>query len=286
VIISKDEADLDATLSDAEREISSLPEDGEIVVVDASSRRLDYIRQGHQASVRWFDFQPRAGVKISIPHQRNVGVREARGDIIVFTDAGCRLSDKWLARMVEPLRGNESAVAGISLDLGGQGRYEIFSPASRDDEYLRESPTLNFAFRRAAYDAVGGFDENFSYGSDVDFSWRLNDVGHRIRRVPDAIVMHDWGTARRQRRRSYMYGKARAHLYRKHKSRRKHILRDDPILVVYPLFLLGLPLTLVFPLYPLLLLIPAWRNRSLGSVQAIVDHLWYGLGALAELAGR
>ena len=64
------------------------------------------------------------------------------------------------------------------------------------------------------------------------------------------------------------------------------MLRDDPIVVVYPLFLLGLPLTLVFPLYPLLLLIPAWRNRDRGAVQVLVDHLWFGAGALAELAGR
>ena len=84
----------------------------------------------------------------------------------------------------------------------------------------------------------------------MDFSWRLADLGYRIRRVPDAIIRHDYGTPRRQRRRSYVYGKARARLYRKHRSRRRNVLRNDPLVVVYPLFLLGLPLTLVFPLYP------------------------------------
>jgi len=57
-------------------------------------------------------------------------------------------------------------------------------------------------------------------------------------------------------------------------------------MIVYPLFLLGLPLTLVFPFYPLLLLIPAWRNRSHGIVRVLADHLWFGAGVLAELAGR
>ena len=83
-----------------------------------------------------------------------------------------------------------------------------------------------------------------------------------------------------------MYGKARAHLNRKHRARRRYVLRDDPIVVVYPLFLLGLPLTLVFPLYPLLLLVPAWRNRDQGIARVLVDHLWFGAGVLAELAGR
>jgi hypothetical protein len=55
---------------------------------------------------------------------------------------------------------------------------------------------------------------------------------------------------------------------------------------VYPLFLLALPLTLIFPPYPLLLLIPAWRNRSQGIFRVLVDHLWFGAGVLAELVGR
>ena len=75
-------------------------------------------------------------------------------------------------------------------------------------------------------------------------------------------------------------------LYLKHKQRRKRVLRDDPMVVVYPAFLLGLPLTLVFPLYPALLLIPAWRNRSHGAVRVLVDHLVYGAGALTQLVSR
>jgi glycosyltransferase involved in cell wall biosynthesis len=286
VIISKDEAELDETLGDVEVEVSSLAESAEIVVVDASSGRLDYIRQRHESAVRWLDFQQPPGVRVSIPHQRNVGVRAADGDIIVFIDAACRPREKWLARLVASLRDEENVVAGVTEDLRGKGRYELTAGDLNKAEYLRESPTLNLAFRREVFDAVGGFDETFSYGSDIDFCWRLTDIGYRIRRVPDAVIQHDWGTPRRQRRRSYLYGKARARLYRKHKARRRHILRDDPVVVVYPLFLLGLPLTLIFPLYPLLLLIPAWRNRHHGAIQVLIDHLWYGAGALAELAGR
>ncbi|HLH83382.1 MAG TPA: glycosyltransferase family 2 protein [Trebonia sp.] len=286
MIISKDEPSLDETLTDVASQLSSLAEPGEIVVVDASGGRLDDIRLRHAQTVRWVDFQPPPGVRVSIPHQRNVGVREARGDVIVFTDAGCRPLPGWLERLVAPLRADESVTAGVSQDMAGQIKYELPPEHSGEATYLRESPTLNFAFRRAAFDAVGGFDESFQYGSDVDFSWRLNDMGYRIRCVPDAIIRHDYGSPRRQRRRSYVYGKARARLYRKHRARRRQVLRDDPMVVVYPLFLLGLPLTLVFPLYPLLLLIPAWRNRSRGVIQVLVDHLWFGAGVLAELAGR
>ena len=289
VIISKDEASLDGTLSDVAKQAGSLAEPWEIVVVDASSGRLDYIRQRHEATVRWVAFEQPPGVRVSIPHQRNAGVRAADGDIIVFTDAGCEPEPDWLPRLVAPLRQAESMTAGGAVSTAGEELYEMqaepVKPATQLT-YLRECPTLNVAFRREAFDAVGGFDERFAYGSDVDFSWRLNDAGRRIRYVPDAVIRHDYGTRRRQLRRSYAYGKARVRLYRKHRNRLRRVLRDDPTMVVYPLFLLGLPLTFVFPLYPALLLIPAWRNRSHGAVRVIADHLWFGAGVLAELTGR
>jgi glycosyltransferase involved in cell wall biosynthesis len=286
VIISKDEPSLGETLTLVADQLASSTEGGEILVVDASNGRLDHIRRTHEDTVRWLDFQPPPGVRVSIPHQRNVGVREAKGDIIVFTDAGCLPRPGWLEHLVEPLQATDSVTAGVSQGLSGQILYELPPEQGGEGTYLREAPTLNLAFRREAFDAVDGFDECFSYGSDVDFTWRLNDMGYRIRRVPGAIIQHDYGTPQRQRRRSYVYGKARARLYLKHKTRRKHVLRDDPIAVVYPLFLLGLPVTLIFPPYLLLLVIPAWRNRSLGMARVIVDHLWFGAGVLAELVGQ
>lgn len=290
VIISKDEHSLDDTLAGLSKQVSGLNEPAEVIVVDASAGRLDYIRQRHEPEVRWIDFLPPADVRISIPHQRNLGVRASHGEIVVFTDAGCLPHDEWLERMVAPLRQGENAVAGTSQDMSGElifpsaysGRVDHVGEAS----YLMECPTLNFGFRRAVFDALGGFDESFAYGSDVDFSWRLNDAGYKVLHVQDASLWHDNGTSRRRNRRAYLYGKARARLYRKHRARLKNILRNDPITVIYPLFLLGLPLTFVFPIYPLLLVIPAWRNRSEGMIRILVDHLWYGTGVLAELTKR
>jgi GT2 family glycosyltransferase len=205
VIISKDEAALDDTLGSVTSQVANLGEPGEIIVIDASAGRLDQIRQRHAGAVRWIDFQPPPGVRISIPHQRNAGVREAEGDIIVFTDAGCLPEEKWLMRMVEPLRSGENAVAGTSQDLSGSiafpNGYIKRLENTGEGSYLVESPTLNFAFCRSAYDAVGGFDETFDYGSDVDFTWRLNDSGRRVRHIPNAVIRHDYGTSRRHRRR-------------------------------------------------------------------------------------
>jgi len=282
VIISKDEPSLDGTLAAVASQARAFGEPFEMVVVDASAERLDWIRLRHQAAVRWIDFQRPPGVTVSIPHQRNAGVRAAHGETIVFTDAGCQPASGWLEQLISPFGEGEDVTAGIALGTSGAGPYQLAVRRASTDRYLKECSTINLAFRREAFDAVGGFDETFAYGSDVDFSWRLIAAGYRIRSVPAAIVRHDWGTWRRQLRRSYLYGKARARLYRKHRPGLMHVLRTDPIVVAYPVFLLGLPLTLVFPLYPALLLIPAWRNRSQGAVSAVIDHLVFGAGVLKE----
>lgn len=287
VVISKDEPSLDATLANLGEQVRSVEEPCEVLVVDASAGRLSAIRERHAVDVLWLDFEPPPGLRTSIPHQRNAGIRAASGDIIVFTDAGCMPAAGWLSRLVAPLLDGEDVTAGVTTGIrGGINLYDKTAAEIEAQPYLTECPTINMAFRRAASDTVGGLDERFDYGSDIDFSWRLVDAGYRIRRVPDAVVEHDWGSWKRQLKRSYRYGKARARLYRKHRERLKSILRTEPMVVAYPAFLLGLPLTLVFPLYPALLLIPAWRNRSRGSVQVLIDHLMFGAGVLAELAGR
>ena len=144
--------------------------------------------------------------------------------------------------------------------------------------YLDECATINLAFRRKLWEAVGGFDEAFEYGADIDFSWRLIDAGHRIRNVPEAIVTHRPGGWRRQLKRSYVYGKARARLYRKHRSRRPQLphLAGLKVALITPL----LPVVL---LYPALLLIPAWRDRRARALRVVIDLLAFGAGFLAGL---
>lgn len=288
VVISKDEPALDVTLTGVRAQAEELGRPYELIVVDASEGRLDHIRQAH-LQVTWIDFQKPAGVGVSIPHQRNHGVRSATGDVIVFTDSGCVPRPGWLATLVDPIEsGREDAVAGPApAPDAADSTYEMSNPEAFERAgYLPESATINLAFRRAVFDAVGGFDERFEYGSDVDFTWRLNDAGYRIKAEAGAVVEHDWGDARRQIKRSYRYGVGRARLYRKHRGRLRTIWRRDPIVVAYPLFLLGLPLTVRYPVYPLLLAVPAWRNRREGVVRTLADHLVYGAGVLSEVARR
>ena len=103
VIISKDEPGLEGTVLDVIYQAKGLAEPSEIIIVDASDGRLNHIRLRHETEVRWVQFRQPPGVRVSIPHQRNAGVRAASGEIIVFTDAGCRPEPAWLTRLLAPL---------------------------------------------------------------------------------------------------------------------------------------------------------------------------------------
>jgi GT2 family glycosyltransferase len=280
VIISKNERSLTETaeaLAALESDLSR-----EILVVDSSEGGLDDIREGHPG-VRWIRYgQAGNDKRVTIPEQRNLGVREAKGDIIVFLDSGCLPTPGWLDALTGPIRaGEETMTVGSFASRSAS----VYDGQRFTDGYVEEAPTLNMAFTRETYDLVGGFDEDFSYCSDVDFCWRVRDAGRRIRMITQARVLVDWGGGRRQTRRAWYYGAGRARLYRKHPGRLPRLPRHDPILAVYPLFLLGLPLTLIFPLYPLLLLVPLWRSRRAHPVSTTIDHLCYGAGALGFLVG-
>ena len=56
---------------------------------------------------------------------------------------------------------------------------------------LLAAGTAGLLVRRDVWDRLGGLDEAFSpFGDDVDFGWRLNAAGERMRLAPKAIVRH------------------------------------------------------------------------------------------------
>ena len=281
VIVNKDERMLADTLDAVEGDLGGLL--GDVVVVDASRGALDDIRVAHPW-VTWIDYEQPPMTSITIAHQRNLGVRRSRGDVVVFTDSGCLPVAGWLESLVGPiLAGEETVVCGPAASIG-RSIYTARTFEGPGPHYVSSATTINIAFRRGAFDEVGGFDESFGAAEDLDFTWRLSDHGHRLRWVNEAVVSHDWGSPERQLRRAFFYGKGWARLFRKHPHRLVSSTRENPVPVIYGLYLLGLPLTLKWRWYPLLLLIPAWRVRhNEMPLLALGDHLCMGAGVLYEL---
>ena len=282
VIVNKDDRLLAETLRALEPFVGHLLH--EVLVVDASNGALDDIRLSFEWA-RWIDYAQPPGVQTTIAHQRNIGVRLAEGDIIVFTDSGCLPQDGWLERLLAPiLKENEFVTCGPAKAVGKSVYSDVRRTPSTGLDYVPTATTINMAFRREAFEAVGGFDESFGAAEDLDFTWRLTDCGYRLRWVGDAVVTHDWGTPQRQLRRAFFYGKGWCRLLRKHPHRIGEVASKNSVPIVYALFLLGLPLTFKWRWYPLVLLWPIWRHRDEELPWLVLlDHLFMGAGVVHEL---
>lgn len=290
VVISKDEGFLSETLAVLENQCSDV--EAECVVVDASRGRLSHVRDAH-VWVRWHDYIPSAGRTVTIPHQRNVGVSVATGDVIVFCDAGGIPETGWLSHLTSPI------LAGLASATGGpiRSRHRYAYDTLNDlptGAVLRQLVTSNVAFTRELFDRVGGFDERYDYGSDTDFGWRIELAGEEVVSVSDAVMTIDWGDLRRQLRRDWRYGEAKARQWLLHPDRRRKIIQESPEVLLYPLLVLTTPLAVLaaiitrrrVPLTPWLvaLAILYARDRRFGiPLDAMLGHVALGLGICREL---
>lgn len=282
VVVNKNDDRVAATLESLAR--PGCAEGVAVIVVDASRGRLNFIAASHP-DVRWIDFEQPSPRARTIAQQRNVGVREAQSDVIVFLDANCVPQDGWLDALLEPIEsGREQIVVGAVRSAGASSLHDASAPHDLSPTgYLSEFSTLNVAIARAAFDLVGVFDEQLGFAEDVDFAWRAHDAGIAIKYAPNAVVSHDWGSTSEDIQRAFRYGVARVRLIRKHPRRWRNLLGVDLACTVYALFLLGLPITLIAPWYPFVLVIPLARSRRSHPVATVLYQLGYSAGALSEL---
>jgi len=194
----------------------------EVIVVDdgstdgtakiAASYRVRYVSQDNRG--------PAAA--------RNHGARLANGEIVAFTDADCVPGRKWIANL---LRGLDDGVVGVGSTYGIANsdnvlariiHAEIQDRHERLDERVDFLGSFNVAYRKRAFDAVGGFDESFTTasGEDNDLAYRLADRGGALRFVKDAPVAHYhparlWPYLRTQMHHGYW----RMKLYARHPGR-------------------------------------------------------------------
>jgi GT2 family glycosyltransferase len=141
----------------------------------------------------------------------NAAARETRSALLALLNPDANPAPDWLERLVAALDARPDAVMAASRQLdaarpdrldgagdvfhisgvcyrggyrapsaAGSGAGEVFSPCGAAALY-----------RRAAFDAAGGFDERFfCYIEDVDLAFRLRLAGGRCVYAPDAVVAH------------------------------------------------------------------------------------------------
>lgn len=165
----------------------------EIIIADGGSTDGTLERLGERA-------MSEARIRsLSTPGNRSVGrnaaVRAARGSVIACTDAGVDVDREWLERITLPFEENPAVdvVAGF-YRAAGETAFEraagvVSAPSWDEIDLDRFLPsTRSVAFRRRAFDRVGGFDEALWHNEDTPFALALKEAGCAFAFAPDAIV--------------------------------------------------------------------------------------------------
>jgi len=165
----------------------------EIILVDGGSTD-DTLAIVHKYKVNLPALTIQQAPGTNIAAGRNVGIRVARGDIIVTTDAGCFPQPQWLDAITTPFELDPSIglVSGVVKPLAKTekeasiGRCSLaYQTKVRDKAFLPTARSL--AFRRALAIEIGGFPENLDFGEDTRF---IIDIAQntRLSVVEEAIV--------------------------------------------------------------------------------------------------
>lgn len=167
------------------------------------------------------------GRNLGVQYARNTGLKAAKGDIIVYLDDDCLVSEQWLKELVAPFA--DPKVVGVGgrviayetkrlserfMEATGYGNPEplvvipgnMRNPIRRVRAYLYNmyrpitvatSPveaqavyTANVAYRGSAMRTLGGFDSSLRSNEDSDIATRLKANGDKLMFAPAAVVRH------------------------------------------------------------------------------------------------
>jgi len=130
----------------------------------------------------------------NIPRGRNLGVINSSFDILVNTDVGCMLDERWLDNITRPIReGRAEAVGGLVLGWHENEFQEVSSHilAINIDDLRRGrvlSSARSLAYTKEAWKRVGGFSEITSMAEDTAFVLSLKNASVPDYYAADAIV--------------------------------------------------------------------------------------------------
>ena len=217
----------------------SFPQQGyEIIVVDDGSRDNTAAIVERFPAVRLIRGNHRGAAAA-----RNRGVREARGELLLFTDADCEPISQWIETLC-------AAFADPRV-VGAKGTYRTrqrslvarFVQLEYEEKYarMRRAKTIDFidtysaAYRRDVFLANNGFDESFPTASaeDQEFSFRLAEQGHVMVFIPNAVVYHRHvATLAAYARRKFRFGYWRVSVYRRHPGKMMRDTHTPPTLKI------------------------------------------------------
>ncbi|HEY2435545.1 MAG TPA: glycosyltransferase [Solirubrobacteraceae bacterium] len=177
--------------------VLELRPDDSLLVVDNTPGR------GEQNGSRSSDIDVMRASGLQTPgFARNFGATQGRAEWLVFLDADTVPAPDLLDRYFEPPPEPSTALIGggvfdeeVPPDAPPAARYAYLRRLMSQEHTLDLGrwgfpKSVNVACRRAAFEAVGGFNVGIRAGEDADFTYRLKRAGWEVERREAAAVIH------------------------------------------------------------------------------------------------
>ncbi len=210
----------------------------EVIVVDGMSTDGTY--DSLKAVQTSYPFTLLQNKKLNAAAGRNIGIRQAKHDIIAFVDGDAIPSAEWLTQIERTLKKHDATVAGVggpdllpedstnkeqaigmvmTSPLARGGRFNPSTQHTNIDEerFVEHIPTCNLALRKSVIEQVGLFDEEFVKGQDLELNYRIIKAGYRLFYSPTIKVVHyRKNHVREFARQIFKWAKAKVAIIKKH----------------------------------------------------------------------
>jgi len=123
---------------------------------------------------------------------RNIGIKQAKNDIIACTDAGVKLDKDWLNLLIKPFEEE-----GVDVVIGDfKPLYNTFfekcgfyiAPKGLRKKDVVFSGCASIAFKKHVWQKIAGFREDLYPCEDKVFLQRIQELNFNVKNVPEAIV--------------------------------------------------------------------------------------------------
>ena len=129
---------------------------------------------------------------------RNVGLVHCHGDIIATTDDDAQVFPDWVTLMKQGHQEHPEAGA-VGGPVIGTPTHSLVAKAADlitfpdwpQPRYARTLPTVNISYKREVVQRIGEMDETLFCGEDVDYNWRVQQLGYKVYFDPRIKVFHE-----------------------------------------------------------------------------------------------
>lgn len=129
---------------------------------------------------------------------RNIGIQNAEGDILVFLDSDCLPDRNWLSALIARHNVGEKVVGG-AFSFDDFNRWQLADNVSAFHEWLPFTtsgprpylPTANLSVHRDVLNAAGLMLPFLDLAEDLEWSIRIGNFGYTLFFDPLALVTHN-----------------------------------------------------------------------------------------------